>query len=237
MFASRRLSSSSSPSGAGGSCSPGASSSGSPSKHAVPLRTLNEAAKADEAGEAALALALYESGVSSLLATIRTEPDEGVASQMRQNAWRCLERAEELKRKVSPLKPAARGGGKVALGRRATAPFPPGVGGAGGRGARGGARGGPQAASKGAGAQPHQTSHATSPPLDPGLEAAILTEKPNIRWEDVAGLEDAKAALHEAVVLPVKFPSLFVGARKPWKGVLLYGPPGTGEASPTTSRH
>jgi vacuolar protein-sorting-associated protein 4 len=29
--------------------------------------------------------------------------------------------------------------------------------------------------------------------------------------------------------LPIKFPEIFVGSRKPWKGILLYGPPGTGK--------
>ena len=62
------------------------------------------------------------------------------------------------------------------------------------------------------------------------LTGAILTEKPNVRWEDVAGLEGAKEALKEAVILPIKFPHLFVGKRQPWKGILLYGPPGTGKS-------
>jgi len=55
------------------------------------------------------------------------------------------------------------------------------------------------------------------------LEGAILTEKPNVRWDDVAGLEQAKEALKEAVILPIKFPHLFTGKRTPWKGILLYG--------------
>lgn len=62
------------------------------------------------------------------------------------------------------------------------------------------------------------------------LSSAIVTEKPNVRWEDVAGLSAAKEALKEAVILPKKFPQMFVGKRRPWKGILLYGPPGTGKS-------
>jgi vacuolar protein-sorting-associated protein 4 len=50
-----------------------------------------------------------------------------------------------------------------------------------------------------------------------------LTEKPNVRWDDIAGLEGAKEALKEAVILPIKFPQLYQGKRTPWKGILLYG--------------
>ncbi|ORX62432.1 AAA-domain-containing protein [Hesseltinella vesiculosa] len=62
------------------------------------------------------------------------------------------------------------------------------------------------------------------------LTGAILTEKPNVSWDDVAGLEGAKNALKEAVILPIKFPHLFTDKRKPWSGILLYGPPGTGKS-------
>lgn len=41
------------------------------------------------------------------------------------------------------------------------------------------------------------------------LEGAIVGEKPNIKWSDVAGLEMAKEALKEAVILPIRFPHLF----------------------------
>ena len=61
------------------------------------------------------------------------------------------------------------------------------------------------------------------------LAQAIIKEKPNVSWDDVAGLENAKQALQEAVILPGKFPEIFVGLRRPWRGMLLYGPPGTGK--------
>eukprot|EP00667_Euglena_gracilis_P010355 EG_transcript_10536 len=62
------------------------------------------------------------------------------------------------------------------------------------------------------------------------LEGAIVKEKPNVHWNDVAGLDGAKEALKEAVIMPIRFPQLFTGKRKPWKGILLYGPPGTGKS-------
>lgn len=40
---------------------------------------------------------------------------------------------------------------------------------------------------------------------------AIIMERPNVKWSDVAGLEGAKEALKEAVILPIKFPHLFTG--------------------------
>ncbi|KAL0390639.1 UNVERIFIED_CONTAM: protein SUPPRESSOR OF K(+) TRANSPORT GROWTH DEFECT 1 [Sesamum calycinum] len=83
--------------------------------------------------------------------------------------------------------------------------------------------------------------------LRAGLNSAIIREKPNVKWNDVAGLESAKQALQEAVILPVKFPqfftersylvivmigSMFLQKRQetPVEGFLLYGPPGTGKS-------
>ncbi|XP_072516126.1 vacuolar protein sorting-associated protein 4B-like [Salminus brasiliensis] len=66
--------------------------------------------------------------------------------------------------------------------------------------------------------------------LQSQLQGAIVMEKPNVKWNDVAGLEGAKEALKEAVILPIKFPHLFTGKRTPWRGILLFGPPGTGKS-------
>ncbi|CAD5208943.1 unnamed protein product [Bursaphelenchus xylophilus] len=47
--------------------------------------------------------------------------------------------------------------------------------------------------------------------LQESLNKAIVVEKPNVKWDDIAGLEGAKEALKEAVILPIKFPHLFKG--------------------------
>ena len=78
--------------------------------------------------------------------------------------------------------------------------------------------------------KPEEDNDKEKEKLQGALGSAIVMEKPNITWDDVAGLENAKAALKEAVVLPVKFPQFFTGNRKPWSAFLLFGPPGTGKS-------
>lgn len=67
--------------------------------------------------------------------------------------------------------------------------------------------------------------------LQATLSESILSETPNIGWDDIAGLEGAKLAMKEAVIVPIRFPQLFTGGgRRAWRGILLYGPPGTGKS-------
>ena len=61
------------------------------------------------------------------------------------------------------------------------------------------------------------------------IQGTIMTEKPDVKWDQIAGMDEAIQAIREAVILPMKHPDLFTGARKPWRGILLYGPPGCGK--------
>ncbi|WEW60620.1 AAA+-type ATPase [Emydomyces testavorans] len=57
----------------------------------------------------------------------------------------------------------------------------------------------------------------------------IVVRGDEVHWDDIAGLEAAKKALKEAVVYPFLRPDLFMGLREPARGMLLFGPPGTGK--------
>jgi vacuolar protein-sorting-associated protein 4 len=52
---------------------------------------------------------------------------------------------------------------------------------------------------------------------------------PNVSFNEISGLDNAKQALIESLILPKLFPHLFVGNFKPWRAILLYGLPGTGK--------
>jgi len=66
--------------------------------------------------------------------------------------------------------------------------------------------------------------------VEPSAMREIFVEVPEVRWDDIGGLEDVKQELKEAVEWPLKYPEKFekMGIKPP-KGVLLYGPPGTGK--------
>lgn len=61
------------------------------------------------------------------------------------------------------------------------------------------------------------------------LERDIVQRNPNVKWNDIAGCDEAKKLLKEAVVLPMIMPEYFRGIRRPYRGVLMVGPPGTGK--------
>lgn len=57
----------------------------------------------------------------------------------------------------------------------------------------------------------------------------IVVRGDEVYWDDIVGLESAKNSLKEAVVYPFLRPDLFRGLREPTRGMLLFGPPGTGK--------
>ena len=66
--------------------------------------------------------------------------------------------------------------------------------------------------------------------LEPSTMREVLIEKPNVRWDDIGGLDEAKQELRESIEWPLKMNKLFAhfDARPP-RGIMLYGPPGTGK--------
>ncbi|XP_057827522.2 uncharacterized protein LOC131038932 isoform X3 [Cryptomeria japonica] len=65
--------------------------------------------------------------------------------------------------------------------------------------------------------------------LAESISRDILRGNPDVQWDSIKGLENAKRLLKEAVVMPIKYPKYFTGLLSPWKGILLFGPPGTGK--------
>jgi len=66
--------------------------------------------------------------------------------------------------------------------------------------------------------------------VQPSAMREVMVEAPQVRWDDIGGLDQARDRLKEGVELPLKHPEAFrrLGIR-PAKGFLLYGPPGTGK--------
>ncbi|KAI7817574.1 P-loop containing nucleoside triphosphate hydrolase protein [Gamsiella multidivaricata] len=69
--------------------------------------------------------------------------------------------------------------------------------------------------------------------IDPKMVEAINNEimesLPVVTWDDISGLEHAKKSIKETITWPMLRPDIFTGLRRPPKGLLLFGPPGTGK--------
>jgi vacuolar protein-sorting-associated protein 4 len=161
----------------------------------------------DEAGNYDKALKNYMAALEYFQTHLKYEKNPRSAEAIRAKFKEYLERAEYLKgvldgRQENP--PAA------ANGSAATAQKKKGAGGGGG----------------GGGEDDKEKDR-----LKANLGSAIVTEKPNVKWDDVAGLEGAKDALKEAVILPVKFPQ--VGQKREERGVGEGGPRGLQAAGET----
>ncbi|KAI3748136.1 hypothetical protein L6452_11033 [Arctium lappa] len=67
------------------------------------------------------------------------------------------------------------------------------------------------------------------PRLIEHISNEIMDRDPNVRWDDIAGLHHAKKCVTEMVIWPLLRPDIFKGCRSPGRGLLLFGPPGTGK--------
>lgn len=171
------------------------------------IEVVKEAIRLDNEQEYEGAYAKYKSSLNYFMMGLKHEQNQSVKDTILKRVTGYMDRAEALKAALDAQKGGGGGGGAS-----------PGGGSASATGALDPKKDKESDAAK-------ETNK-----LKTQLEGAIVTEKPNVAWDDVAGLLGAKEALKEAVILPRKFPQLFVGKRRPWRGILLYGPPGTGKS-------
>ncbi|XP_012659726.1 vacuolar protein sorting-associated protein 4B [Otolemur garnettii] len=147
----------------------------------------SKAAQEDKAGNYEEALQLYQHAVQYFLHVVKYEAQGEKAKQsIRAKCTEYLDRAEQLKeylkkKEKKPQKPVKEGQPSPADEK------------------------GNDSDGEGESDDPEKKK------LQNQLQGAIVIERPNVKWSDVAGLEGAKEALKEAVILPIKFPHLFTG--------------------------
>ncbi|KAJ2158580.1 Vacuolar protein sorting-associated protein 4 [Coemansia sp. RSA 552] len=171
-------------------------------KNAVEI--IKKAIAEDTAGNYDEAYGHYKNAIEWFMTAIKYEKNEKSRENMRRKLVEYIDRAEQLKEHITKAQDRRRAGPVDGGGSKKEKE--PGK-------------------DKSDGGLDSETKK-----LRQGLEGAVLSEKPNVHWEDVAGLDGAKESLKEAVILPIRFPQLFTGKRTPWRGILLYGPPGTGKS-------
>ncbi|KAK3690226.1 P-loop containing nucleoside triphosphate hydrolase protein [Podospora appendiculata] len=177
------------------------------------IEQVRKAIEADNAAQYEKAYQMYYQSLELFMLALKWEKNPKSKEMIRAKTGEYMDRAEKLKAHLADADGKRKKPGMVGANGASTAGT--------GKGKEHGEDGG------GNGEQPLDED---SKKLRNALAGAILQDRPNVSWDDVAGLEGAKEALKEAVLLPIKFPHLFQGKRQPWKGILLYGPPGTGKS-------
>ena len=65
--------------------------------------------------------------------------------------------------------------------------------------------------------------------IDAKVETEIMIANPGVKFSDIIGMQEMKKILYEIIIVPAIRPDFFTGIRKPQRGILLFGPPGTGK--------
>ena len=177
------------------------------------IEQVRKAIEADNDAQYERAYQMYYQSLELFMLALKWEKNPKSKEMIRAKTGEYMDRAEKLKAHLADAEGKRKKPGMLGANGSSTGGAGKGEDGAGGPGAGGG-----------------EPIDEDSKKLRNALAGAILQDRPDVKWDDVAGLEGAKEALKEAVLLPIKFPHLFVGKRQPWKGILLYGPPGTGKS-------
>jgi len=160
----------------------------------------SEAIRLDSQGAHGMAIQMYQKAISTLIKLVHLYPDYRLNRQYTERAMAYQERVRAIQ--------AAHG--LLPRDEEQDADLSP----------QGGSSPQINAASGSKGPQVVQQ-------LKASFSELVITEKPDVKWDDVVGLEDCKQAIRESIVFPFLRPDLF---KLGWpRGILLYGPPGCGK--------
>jgi len=179
----------------------------------------SEAIRFDSQGAHGMAIQMYQKAISTLIKLVRLYPDYKLNKHYMDKASIYQERVRAIQQ-AHGLVPqdAPRDGESGSFPVIAPA-------------GNGNGNGNGHAAHQDRVEQPSAGGSGNGPQMVPQLKSSfnelVVREKPNVRWDDVIGLDDAKRALRESIVFPYERPDLFPLG---WpRGILLYGPPGCGK--------
>ncbi len=166
----------------------------------------SEAIRLDSQGAHGMAIQMYQKAISTLVKLVHLYPDYRLNNQYTERAMAYQERVKAIQ--------AAHG--LLPQDQSLEMDWTPPTAGGNGSGAGGsGVTTGNQNSVKG----PQVVQQ-----LKASFSELVVTEKPDVKWDDVIGLEDCKQAIRESIVFPFLRPDLF---KLGWpRGILLFGPPG-----------